>query len=83
MTEEELEQWATERIAAIRLKLRFFKDNHPEHFWEEIDSIVNFIVDGCIEIGDTDWPEDLHLGDVLEKHLIRHIVELQRKVGDD
>lgn len=27
----------------------------------------------CDEFGDNDWSDDLHLGDVLEKHLLRHL----------
>lgn len=29
----------------------------------------------CREHGDDDWPDDLHLADVLEKHLERHLDE--------
>ena len=27
----------------------------------------------CTDHGDNDWPDDLHLADVLEKHLYRHL----------
>lgn len=27
----------------------------------------------CAEYGDNDWPDDLHLEDILEKHLLRHL----------
>lgn len=29
----------------------------------------------CAEHGDNDWPDNLHLADVIEKHLVRHMVE--------
>lgn len=29
------------------------------------------IADACREIGDNDWPEDLHPADVIEKHVLR------------
>lgn len=29
--------------------------------------------DVCAEHGDNDWPDDLHLADVVEKHLGRHL----------
>ena len=29
--------------------------------------------DICQEYGDNDWPDELHLGDVIEKHLGRHL----------
>lgn len=35
--------------------------------------IVAKLREVCAEHGDNDWPEDLHLGDVLEKHLARHL----------
>ena len=27
----------------------------------------------CEDYGDNDWPDDLHLVDVIEKHLVRHL----------
>jgi len=30
----------------------------------------------CAEYGDNDWPDDLHLSDVVEKHLERHLEPL-------
>ena len=27
----------------------------------------------CAEFGDNDWSDDLHLADVIEKHLYRHL----------
>ena len=27
----------------------------------------------CEEFGDNDWPDDLHLADVIDKHLARHL----------
>lgn len=29
----------------------------------------------CDELGCNDWPDDLHIGDVIEKHLARHLHE--------
>lgn len=29
--------------------------------------------DVCAEHGDNDWPDELHLADVIEKHLARHL----------
>lgn len=28
----------------------------------------------CEDHGDNDWPDELHLADVIEKHLARHLV---------
>jgi hypothetical protein len=29
----------------------------------------------CADHGDNDWPDNLHLADVIEKHLHRHLTE--------
>lgn len=28
----------------------------------------------CLDFGDNDWPDSLHLSDIIERHLMRHIV---------
>lgn len=65
--------WQGERIAAIQARLRSKFNEHPEAFWEELNATVAFIVMGCVDAGDTEWPADLHLADVVDKHLNRHI----------
>jgi hypothetical protein len=37
----------------------------------------------CAEFGDNDWPDELHLGDVIDKHLARHLYERrgEKEVG--
>lgn len=80
MTDEEYEEWVDNKFTNIRKRLKKEADENPEHFWLEIESIIINIVTGCGEIGDFDWPDDLHLGDVLDKHLIRHIIELQDQI---
>lgn len=32
----------------------------------------------CAEFGDNDWSDDLHLADVIEKHLARHLRDARR-----
>lgn len=71
MGEEELEDWQAERIAAIQLRLRIEYASNPASFWNEIDETVTYIVMGTADLNDTDWPEDLHLADVVEKRLNR------------
>jgi len=29
--------------------------------------------DACREFGDNDWPDNLDLSDIIEKHLVRHL----------
>lgn len=30
----------------------------------------------CDELGDNDWPDDLHLADVINKHLVRYLHDI-------
>ena len=39
----------------------------------ERQEIVAQLRSFCEEYGDNDWPDELHLADVLEKHLYRHV----------
>ena len=32
----------------------------------------------CEDFGDTDWPDNLHLGDVIERHLARALYEARK-----
>lgn len=73
MTDEEIEVWTTERIATIQALLRKLADKSPEYFWREIDQAVAQIVIGTAKANDFDWPDDLHLADVVDKHLAYYI----------
>ena len=44
----------------------------------EREQTVQMLRIACRDHGDNDWPNDLHLADVIEKHLVRHI-----DTGDD
>lgn len=37
---------------------------------EEIRALLRRV---CEDYGDNDWPDDLHLADVIEKHLVRYL----------
>lgn len=39
----------------------------------EREAAIRALRDVCERHGDNDWPEDLHLGDIIEKHLTRHL----------
>lgn len=59
--------------------------NSPEHnanrwILERADAVLK-LREICEDFGDNDWPSDLHLTDVLEKHLLRRLHEDGR--GDD
>jgi len=48
-----------------------------------LDQARQYLRIECGELGDNDWPDDLHLGDVIEKHLARpaaaHIAVLEEE----
>ena len=41
----------------------------------EREATVAALREVCEDHGDNDWPDDLHLADVVEKHLHRHLGE--------
>ena len=45
---------------------------------EERQAAVNALRDLCETFGDNDWPDELHLGDVIEKHLARPLQRRER-----
>lgn len=49
------------------------QDGNGERWRVERAAIVAALRGLCEEFGDNDWSDDLHLGDVIEKHLARHL----------
>lgn len=39
----------------------------------QLDTARMAIRAACEEFGDNDWPDDLHLGDAVEKHLLTYL----------
>lgn len=39
----------------------------------EREAAIRALRDVCLDHGDNNWPEELHLGDIIEKHLARHL----------
>ena len=52
-----------------------YDDPAAEHVkWiREREEAVSLLREFCEEFGDNDWPDKLHLRDVIEKHLWRHL----------
>ena len=49
-------------------------ENTKEQAWiEEREAAVAALRTICEEHGDNEWSDDLHLADVIEKHLARHL----------
>jgi hypothetical protein len=45
------------------------KDRDAHRWQAERADVVAVLRRVCAEYGDNEWPDDLHLGDVIEKHL--------------
>jgi hypothetical protein len=45
---------------------------------KEREETVAVLRRACEEFGDNGWPEDLHLGDVIENYLMKHIEKRRR-----
>ena len=59
--------------------IRFIDANEEYERWiDERDSVVKLLRTVCAEHGDNDWPDNLHLYDVIEKHLFLNLEESKR-----
>lgn len=55
--------------------IRHLGPNGSQEGWRlERASAVAALRTLCDEVGDNDWPDALHLGDVIEKHLAKHLL---------
>ncbi len=46
---------------------------HKANLIIERQEAINMLRHICEEHGDNDWPDDLYLADIIEKHLHRHL----------
>lgn len=83
MTDSEFENWHTERAAAIRAHIEAMT---PEKAKAYLLDVAGYIVSETAYAEDFDWSPTLHLGDVLEKHLVRayksKIEELEKRIEE-
>jgi truncated hemoglobin YjbI len=65
--------WLT--ILAEAVRQLGIKDTAAAHaaWMQERSDAVAALRRLCGEHGDNDWPDEMHLGDVIEKHLGRHL----------
>lgn len=68
MTDEALEQWTRDRVEAVNRHLAGVGERYLREYFAEV---VAALVSACGDAGATDWPAELHLADVIEKHLMR------------
>lgn len=54
--------------------IRFLDNPQEIDKWiDERRSVVALLRDSCKDHGDNDWPDNLHIYDIIEKHLLRNI----------
>lgn len=68
MTDEELEAWKSKRIVA---HFAAVKAMTPQCRGDYLHDLVEYIIRFAGDAGATDWPKDLHLGDVIDKYIRR------------
>lgn len=68
MSDEELEAWTAQRIRDVQNHFRKLTAGAQRDYF---DAMAAQIVMACADADATDWPADLHLADVIEKHLVR------------
>ncbi len=52
------------------------------HAVEERQGAISKLRDLCAQFGDNDWPDELHLEDVIERHLARHLYEMNTDAAE-
>jgi hypothetical protein len=68
------------QLAAILRELGYDGPEQTEHGWiEEREAAVAKLRSVCSEHGDNEWPDELHLADVIDKHLARHLEQQSGK----
>ena len=63
----------TEQLRSTLNKLRGYGDTTKEQLILEREELIVQLRDVCDHFGDNDWDEKLHLPDVIEKHLFKHL----------
>lgn len=65
--------WASMLRECVR-ELGYKSDEGSKAAWiSEREAAVAMLRQVCAEHGDNDWPDDLHLADIIEKHLWRNL----------
>ncbi len=76
--------WGVQLMTAIRELSAFSPGDDPRielgSLVRERADVVTTLRELCAEFGDNDWPDNLHLGDVIQKHLAQYLEELSEKL---
>ncbi len=73
------------RILNLALHELGFEDRKLEDMILEREEAIAQLRMACDEYGDNDWPNGLHLADIIEKHLVRYLEsdsETENEEGD-
>lgn len=65
----------TRQMGAILHELGYDSKTKLESLILEREEMIASLRSACEDHGDNDWDETLHLSDILNKHLMRHIDE--------
>lgn len=70
MTDEEAEKWNSERLSAINSRIDAMSNDKARKYLKEVAAQI-VLLSADLEI--RDWPESLHLADVVEKRIGRNV----------
>ena len=71
--------WLTIMKEAMRNLGQDSKEWNDNRWRIEREETISTLRDLCGQFGDNDWPDNLHLSDVIEKHLVRPLNDAARK----
>ena len=80
MTEKEEQAYVNGSRASHRRMIDYCimnlgkQDMTKEQAIEELEGARGALRSLCAEVGDNDWDDRLHLADVIDKHLGRHLI---------
>lgn len=53
------------------------KDRTLEQMILERESAISALRSACMDHGDNEWPENLHLADIINKHLVYYLMKIK------
>lgn len=71
---EENAEWGRAHHVASE-SVHFMRSTHQDKAVVVLADVIRTLRIACEELGDNDWPADLHPSDVIEKHLLNYVRE--------
>jgi hypothetical protein len=70
-------------VSVLNIAVREIGDQRSEAaLRQELEDVRGALRDLCKDFGDNDWADDLHLGDVVRKHLAKHLYDARDDDSD-